>query len=286
MRNIATNTRWHDGKLGKNSRQQSMIQTPNLADVITGFPYRLALAGGWIDQPFVSRYDPDPPGSMVVVSVEPVNHYMERSGIATSTRKVAIQRWGGILPNRDPAALVRELYYAENEGKDEPSGSQDMIGLIYPGISRLDYDIKVEGGYFPAYIENNTDPEIAAWVERVINILPLCPRPAGYNPIDIKNLRPDWVRRLGQSGRDCYNAILSKDARAFGESINKSMHCWEALMPHNLVHPTLTVNIKAFMDYYGKKYCGVMPSGPGGGYLYVISEEPVPGAFHAKVRLK
>jgi len=29
----------------------------------------------------------------------------------------------------------------------------------------------------------------------------------------------------------------------------------------------------------------VMPSGMGGGYLYVISDEPVPGAFHPKVRL-
>jgi len=28
--------------------------------------------------------------------------------------------------------LVRELYRAENDGKAEPSGSQDMIGLIYP----------------------------------------------------------------------------------------------------------------------------------------------------------
>jgi hypothetical protein len=265
---------------------QNIIPTTKLSDVISAFPYRLALAGGWIDQPFVSRYDPEPPGSMVVVSVEPVNHYMERSGIATSTRKVAIQRWGGTLPDRDPVELVRELYRAENDGKDEPSGSQDMIGLIYPCINRLDYDINVEGGYFPAHIETNTDPDIAAWLERVINILPLCPRPAGYNPIDIKNLQPAWVRRLGQSGRDCYDAILAKDARGFGESINESMRCWDALLPHNLDHPTLTVNIKAFLAYYGERYCGVMPSGPGGGYLYVISEEPVPGAFHAKVRLK
>lgn len=31
------------------------------------------------------------------------------------------------------------LYEAENKGKAEPSGSQDMIGLVHPGINRLDY---------------------------------------------------------------------------------------------------------------------------------------------------
>ena len=29
-----------------------------------------------------------------------------------------------------------------------------------------------------------------------------------------------------------------------------------------------------------------MYSGCGGGYLYVVSEEPVPGAFHVKVRIQ
>ena len=33
-------------------------------------PNRLQLAGGWIDQPFVSRLNPRPPGAMVVVQIE------------------------------------------------------------------------------------------------------------------------------------------------------------------------------------------------------------------------
>src|SRR5512140_1020184 len=102
-----------------------------LTDVIGRIPYRLALAGGWIDQPFVSRLNPCPPGSMVVVSIEPTFRFMDRSGISTSTREIALRLWGGNLPPRDPAQLVRELYAAENEGKPEPSGSQDMIGLVY-----------------------------------------------------------------------------------------------------------------------------------------------------------
>ena len=34
-----------------------------------GIPNRLQLAGGWIDQPFVSKHNRQPPGSMVVVQI-------------------------------------------------------------------------------------------------------------------------------------------------------------------------------------------------------------------------
>ena len=57
--------------------------------------------------------------------------------------------WSGRLPGDDPAELVRKLYAAENCGKAEPSGSQDMIGLIYPGVNRLDFDFAVRGGRLP-----------------------------------------------------------------------------------------------------------------------------------------
>ncbi len=121
--------------------------TPKITDVIGGIPYRMAFAGGWIDQPFLSRLNPKPPGSMVVVSLEPTVRFMElRYG--HQHRKVAVGLWGGQLPQRGPAELVRELYQAENEGKAEPSGSQDMAGIVYPGVSRLDYDYACEGGLF------------------------------------------------------------------------------------------------------------------------------------------
>src|SRR5512135_3264102 len=97
--------------------------THDITDIIGNIPYRMALAGGWIDQPFASRINPEPPGSMVVVGLEPTVRYMDRSGMATSTRRVAMRLWGDSLPAGDPAALVRELYEAENIGKPEPSGA-------------------------------------------------------------------------------------------------------------------------------------------------------------------
>jgi hypothetical protein len=51
---------------------------------------------------------------MVVVSLEPVFPFMNRSGLATSPRRVARQAWGEHLPEGDPAGLVRQLYRLEN----------------------------------------------------------------------------------------------------------------------------------------------------------------------------
>jgi len=256
----------------------------HITDVIGRIPYRMAFAGGWIDQPFVSRLNPTPPGSMVVVAIEPLCRFMDRCGMGTSTRRVALELWPQGLPDGDPAALVRELYDQENKGQPEPSGSQDMAGLIYPGVSRLDYDYAYEGGYFPAHVESSQDLQVARWLERVIHMVPIAQRPPGYNPLGIKNLNAEWIRRLGQSGKDCYDAIVARDIKGLGASMNECMACWEAILPHTVRHPTITVDLMAILGYYQARYSGAMYSGSGGGYVYVVSEEPVPGSFQVKVR--
>lgn len=258
---------------------------PRITAVAGRIPYRAALAGGWIDQPFVSRLNPAPPGSMVVVNLEPDVRFMDRAGMATGTRKVAARVWGGRVPPGDPAALVRELYEAENKGLKDPSGSQDMIGLLYPGINRLDYDFAHEGGYFPRHIEACLDPAVARWLERVLHVVPVAPRPQGYSPLGEKNIDQDGVRRLGQTGKDCYAAIMARDPWALGSALNDCMACWAALLPHTVRHPTLEVDIEALLKLYQGRYPGAMYSGCGGGYLFVISEEAVPGAFNVRVRL-
>jgi hypothetical protein len=264
----------------------ALTQEPDISSVIGYIPYRMALAGGWIDQPFVSCLNPTPPGSMVVVSLQPSFPFMNRCGMATSTRKIAARLWNGRLPRRSPAELVRELYTTENANRAEPSGSQDMAGLIYPGISRLDYDFAFEGGYFPVRVESNNYPQVAGWLERVVQVVAVAPRPDGYNPLGIKNLDAEWARRLGQSGKDCFNAILAQDMKALGASLNESMLCWEALLPHTVRHPILTADLKAILGYYQARYSGAMYSGCGGGYLFVVSEQDVPGAFRVKVRIQ
>jgi hypothetical protein len=257
-----------------------------IARVIGSIPHRLALAGGWIDQPFVSKHNPKPPGSMVVVSLEPEFRVMDRSGFASGTRAVATRLWNGRLPHRPAVDLVRELYEAENEGKAEPSGSQDMVGLVYPGISRLDYDFAVNGGVFPSRIESALYPRIARWLERVLYLLPVAPRPEGYTPLGQKHLDPKWIARLGRTGQHCFEAICRMDIEALGASLSECMTCWEKLLPHTVAHPTIQLDLKALLRAYQRRYPGAMYSGCGGGYLFVVSKGPVPGGFHAKVRLR
>jgi len=255
-----------------------------IGELIGRVPHRLALAGGWIDQPFISTLNPRPPGSMVVVSLQPDRWFMDRAGIASGTRKVALRIWNGVLPERPREHLVRELYQAENDGRPEPSGSQDMIGLIYPGVSRLDYDAAHEGGYFPVHVESNCEPEIARWLERVLQLVPINQRPEGYNPLGVKNLDPEWIERLGQTGRRCFEAIVGRDVRALGESMNRCMQCWEAILPHTVEHPTIRMDLRAILANFQSRYPGAMYSGCGGGYLIVASEEEVPGSLGVKVR--
>ncbi len=258
----------------------------SLQRAIGRLPYRLQMAGGWIDQPFVSEANPEPPGSMVVVSMQPTAPYMERSGMATGTRRVAEQLWGDEIPtDRSPEELVRELYRAENEGLADPSGSQDMCGLIYPGISRLDYDASVEGGWFPSQVESTRDAEVVAWLERVIHLVPIGGRPDGYDPLETKNLDPSWVARLGRCGRACYDAIVAMDLAALGESLNETSRAWRAVLPNIYEHRTIKSDLWALSAGYMKAYPGAMQSGCGGGYVIVASEEPPPGSARISVRV-
>jgi len=222
---------------------------------------------------------------MVVVQIEPNFRPMDRSGIATGTRSVAMKLWDGRVPNRPPDELVRELYQAENNGKAEPSGSQDMIGLIYPGVSRLDYDFAKNGGVFPVHVESCNRPKVSRWLEKMLHLLPVEPRPEGYSPLQNQNLEPKWIARLGQCGKDCYEAIVRRDAAALGAALNLNMQCWERLLPHTVRHPLIKVDLVSLLKAYQRRYLGAMYSGCGGGYLIVVSNEPVPGSLKVNVRV-
>jgi hypothetical protein len=260
------------------------MSTATLETAIGRLPYRLQMAGGWIDQPFVSVHDPEPPGSMVVVSLRPTVRYMDRSGMATGTRVVARKLWGESLPDRPPEELVRELYRVENEGRDAPSGSQDMCGMVYPGISRLDYDASVEGGWFPAHVETTTDPGLVAWLERVLHLVPVGSRPPGYDPLTEMNLDPGWIARLGASGRACFDAILRMDVEALGRSLNECSRAWGVILPRIYEHPAISIDLRGLLAGYAAAYPGAMYSGCGGGYVIVAAEEPPPGSTGISIR--
>jgi len=235
-------------------------------------PYRLAIAGGWIDQPWVSCICP---GSMVVARLEPVCEFARRCGMATSTRQTARRIWGERIPSGDPQKVARILFGAENPpGTRQISGSQDAIGLVYPGINRLYYD----GDYWPAEITSLIDSETAAWLEESIQLIPVSPRPDGYDPLIVKNLEKKWVELLGRSGEECWRAIRQHDIVLLGESLNDTLLAWRKLLP-NTVPDHIMEQVSAFDSCYGRSL-----SGCGGGYVIVAADEPIDGSVRIKVK--
>ncbi len=238
------------------------------------FPYRLCLAGGWIDQPWVSKIHP---GAVVVAQIWPDLDFNDRSGLATSSRKVAIKLWGDKYPEGDPVDNAMLLFGAENPPwKEYISGSQDHIGLLCPGINRLYYD----GNYWPATIGSCVDPGICQWLSSVINLIPLEPRPMGYDPIKVKHLEQQYVKELGESGDLCWQSILSKDVSGLGRALTSSFLSWKRILP-------LTVPdwiMKEMETKYFPFYPGAITSGSGGGYIIVVSEKEIAGALKIRVR--
>jgi len=55
--------------------------------------------------------------------------------------------------------------------------------------------------------------------------------------------------------------------------------------PNTVRHATIHLDLMGILGYYQDRYAGAMYSGCGGGYIYVVSEEAVPGGFQVKVRI-
>lgn len=237
-------------------------------------PYRLCLAGGWMDQPWVSRHAP---GSVVVVALEPTVPWADRCGMATSTRRTALDLWNGRVPARDLEKNARLLFAAENPpGTRYVSGSQDAIGLVYPGINRLWYD----GDYWPDRVDSTLDPAHASWLSRVLHLLPVGPRPHDYEPLVEQNLDVDAITRLGAAGDLCWDAVLRHDVRDLGHALNETAQAWRTILPRT-IDDALWARRLAFGDHAGSCY-----SGCGGGYLIVASASASVSDDELRIRVR
>ncbi|MFN6048668.1 MAG: cytidyltransferase, partial [Bacteroidota bacterium] len=97
---------------------------------VCDIPFRLDLAGGWLDQPFVNALTSGP---VITISVEPTHDFNARSGMSSSTRKAAIELWKTQIPDGNREILAKTLFCFENPpGTKEIAGSQDAIGLVFP----------------------------------------------------------------------------------------------------------------------------------------------------------
>ncbi|MDD4813471.1 MAG: adenylyltransferase/cytidyltransferase family protein [Bacteroidales bacterium] len=239
-------------------------------------PYRLDLAGTWIDQPYVSKYGH---GWAITISLEPIIDYNERCGMSTSTRNAARRIWPYQLPPERPEKLAEMLFRFENEpGRTEISGAQDAIGICMPGLNRHYYD----GHYWPSKIESCHDEEILSWLEEHLYMVLLWPRPAGFNPVPGAQLTAEGVQALTRAAALCWDAILERDLHAFAQQFKASFEAQVSLFP-DMVNP----QIQKVMDSYREVALAWKLAGAGGGgYLALVAEKPVPGAMRLKIRRK
>lgn len=237
-------------------------------------PYRLDLAGGWLDQPYVSKHHQ---GSVITISIEPTHNFNNRSGMSSSTRKKAVEIWGYSLPDDDPEKLAKILFSFENPpGKKEISGSQDSIGIVFPGLNKLHY----KGDYWPDSIASCQEEDILGWIEERLYFVPLSPRRSDYNVLANTDINPKKAKNLAAAADDVWEAIMNKDSHAFGKHFRRSFEAQVAMFPKMINNEVLKM-----IDTYKNSALGWKLSGAGGGgYLVLVADAPVDGSLKIKIQ--
>jgi len=244
---------------------------------IKPMPYRIDLAGTWIDQPYVSKYWP---GAAITASLEPTIEFNERSGMATSTRKKAIELWNDHLPLEKPEKLAKTLFRYDNDpGTTEVSGSQDSIGITMPGINKFFYD---KGKYWPSKFETISDLLTIKWLEERLYMLTLWPRPDGYNVLSDTHINAENVKKLADAAELAWDGLKNMDFEKFTDGFLNSFNSQIRMFPK-----MMNRDIQKIIDQYkGKARAWKLSGAGGGGYLIMISEEEIPNAFRIRIRVK
>lgn len=241
---------------------------------ICNIPYRIDLAGGWLDQPIVSKFYP---GAVVTVCVEPEYEFNDRSGMATSSRNKAIELWQTDIPEGDREKLALTLFCFENPpGTKYVSGSQDSLGITMPGLNRFFYNNE----FWPSKIENVLDNDILDWLEKHLWIVPLSPRTDDYDVLSNTRINENSAKLLSEAADEFWNAVLAKNEILAGKAMTASFEAQVSMFP-NMV----SEEILSHLDEYKSKALGWKLSGAGGGgYFIFFSSDPIENAFSIKIR--
>jgi cytidyltransferase-like protein len=266
-------------KLGIEYKVLRRIPYTNLSarSASTLIPYRIDLAGTWIDQPYVSKYCS---GWAITTSIEPTIEFNERSGMATSTRKKAIELWNHQLPMENPEKLAKILFrYDNNPGTKDVSGSQDSIGITMPGINRFFYE---KGEYWPSKFETISDLSVIKWLEERLYMVTLWPRPDDFVVLKETNITEDNVKRLTSAAEMAWQGLLAKDMKMFSQGFLDSFNAQITMFPM-----MMNSRIAEVIDLYRNRALAWKLSGAGGGgYLILISEKEIPDAIKVRIRIK
>jgi len=241
---------------------------------VNTMPFRIDLAGGWLDQPYVSQFYPGP---VLTISIHPTIEFNERSGMASSTRNKALDIWGPRLPAGDPEKLAKILFAYDNPpGTCEISGSQDTIGIVFPGLNKSDYT----GVSWPTLITSVQDELTLQFIEQSLYLIPLGPRKFDFSVLTGTDISVVGAKALAEAAESCWQAILDRDICKFGTYVRKSYEGQIAMFP-NMVNATL----HQLIQQYQESVLGWKVSGAGGGgYLILVSDKPIENAVRITIR--
>jgi len=228
-------------------------------------PFRIVIAGGWLDQPCVSKCYPGP---VITLSIEPNIQFNERSGMASSTRKAAIDIWGSRIPPGNLETLAKMLFCYDNPpGTKYISGSQDSIGLVYPGLARACY----YGEFWPKEIDHLTNESVLSFMENSLYLANLGPRHYDYDVLENTRICRECAKALSDAAEDCWKAIRDMDIYAFGKTMRLAFEAQIAMFP-NMMNDSVTELIDEYRDSaLGWKLTGA----GGGGYLVLVADKPI-----------
>lgn len=242
---------------------------------VSTLPYRVDIAGTWIDQPYVSEHGA---GWAITASVKPTYEFMERGGMSTSTRNAAKKIWPYELPAYNEEMLARLLFCFENDLENEGhiSGAQDAIGICISGLSRHYYN----GHYWPEKIETIHDEDILSWLENHLCVVPMFPRRPGCSVVDGKDISSEKVKDLTEAAACCWDAIMAKDLKAFAKYFQDSFHAQIVMFPA-MMQPGVQEHIDKWKN---KALAWKMLGAGGGGHLLLVVDSIPDGIIPIKIR--
>lgn len=237
-------------------------------------PYRIDLAGTWIDQPYVSKFAP---GWAITLSLEPIIEYNERCGMSTSTRNAAKKIWPYHLPLDKPEKLAEILFKFENTpGSTLISGAQDSIGICMPGLNRHYYD----NAFWPLKFESIHEEDVLNWLEEHLYMVLLWPRPDGLDLLSDTAINEENVTSLASAADAAWEAIKNKDLHSFAKAFSASFDAQTRMFP-SMINNRIVEVIDSYKD---KALAWKLAGAGGGGYLILLAEQPIKDAMRIKIR--
>ena len=140
--------------------------------------------------------------------------------MSSSTRKKAINLWQTDIPEGNKEVLAKTLFSFENPpGTKIISGSQDSIGIVYPGVNKLNYS---NANYWPDSIEPETDSTVLEFIETHLWFITLSPRIGDFNVLADTNINQPNAQNLADAAISCWQAIQNKNLQNFGNAMRES----------------------------------------------------------------